>query len=62
MIPTPDLLPFVKGLAFHESPRWHDGALWFSDFYERCVSRVTPNGTVLTPDGRTLIVGESYGQ
>ena len=21
-----------------------------------------PNGTVLTPDGRTLIVGESYGQ
>ena len=66
----PDLLPFVKGLAFPESPRWHDGALWFSDFYERRVSRVTPDGRVEAvvdvpgqpsglgwlPDGRLLVV------
>lgn len=70
MTPAPDLLPFVKGLAFPESPRWHDGALWFSDFYERRVSRVTPDGQVepvvdvpgqpsglgWLPDGRLLVV------
>src|SRR5665647_2389484 len=44
MTAAPDLLPFVKGLAFPESPRWHDGALWFSDFYTRRVSRVSPDG------------------
>ncbi len=64
------LQPFVKDLAFPESPRWHDGALWFSDFYERRVSRVTPDGRIETivevpgqpsglgwlPDGRLLVV------
>src|SRR5512140_3167238 len=64
------LQPYVKGLAFPESPRWHDGALWFSDFYERRVSRVTPDGRMETivevpgqpsglgwlPDGRLLVV------
>jgi sugar lactone lactonase YvrE len=64
------LQPYVKGLAFPESPRWHDGALWFSDFYMRCVSRATPDGRVEAvvevpgqpsglgwlPDGRLLVV------
>ena len=34
----------LDGLAFPEGPRWHDGKLWFSD----------------TPDGATLIVGETF--
>jgi sugar lactone lactonase YvrE len=64
------LQPYVKGLAFPEGPRWHDGALWFSDFYSRLVSRVTPAGRVepvievpgqpsglgWLPDGRLLVV------
>jgi len=61
---------FVKGLAFPEGPRWHDGALWLSDFYQRRVLRVTEDGQVRTvvdvpgqpsglgwlPDGRLLVV------
>lgn len=57
-------------LAFPESPRWHDGALWFSDFYTHQVQRLTPDGRCETvanvpgqpsglgwlPDGRLLIV------
>jgi sugar lactone lactonase YvrE len=68
--PPPFLVPFVNGLAFPESPRWHDGALWFSDFYQRRVSRVTqdgrvepmfevpgqPSGLGWLPDGRLLVV------
>ena len=23
----------LDGLTFPEGPRWHDGRLWFSDFY-----------------------------
>lgn len=60
----------ADGLAFAEAPRWHDGMLWFSDFYTHKVSRIDPNGrqtTVLEvpgqpsglgwlPDGRLLVV------
>lgn len=67
---TSKLTLFLDRLAFPESPRWHEGALWFSDFYTRCVQRVTPDGrceTVLEvpgqpsglgwlPDGRLLVV------
>ncbi|MBX3654557.1 MAG: SMP-30/gluconolactonase/LRE family protein [Ramlibacter sp.] len=42
------LTPFVSGLAFPESPRWRDGALWFSDFYARRVCRATLDGQVQT--------------
>lgn len=28
-----------RGFAFAEAPRWHDGALWFSDFYAHRVVR-----------------------
>ena len=48
MSTTPRLLGFVKGLAFPEAPRWHAGALWLSDFYQRRVLRVTLDGTVET--------------
>lgn len=65
---TPRLV--LDQLAFPESPRWHDGALWFSDFYTHQVQRLGSDGrcqTVATvpgqpsglgwlPDGRLLIV------
>lgn len=64
------ITPFLDHLAFPESPRWHDGALWFSDFYQHAVKRVTMDGLVETvvhvpgqpsglgwlPDGRLLVV------
>lgn len=64
------LQPFLRGLAFPESPRWHGGALWFSDFYMGTVNRATPAGDVEVvcevpgqpsglgwlPDGRLQVV------
>lgn len=61
----------VDGLWFPEGPRWHDGRLWFSDVYLRCVMAVNPDGTGVErvvdvpnipsglgwlPDGRLLVV------
>lgn len=65
---TPTLL--IDGLAFAEAPRWHDGELWFSDFFLKQVLRVDaqgrmhvvaelphqPSGLGWTPDGRLLVV------
>jgi sugar lactone lactonase YvrE len=59
----------VSGLSLTECPRWHDGRLYFSDFYTQRVLAVTLDGTVQTvaeipgrpsglgflPDGRMLI-------
>lgn len=70
MSASPVLEPFLSGLAFPESPRWHQGALWFSDFYDHRVCRVTADGRAETvaevpgqpsglgwlPDGRLLVV------
>jgi sugar lactone lactonase YvrE len=67
----PVLQPFLDGLAFPEAPRWHGGALWFSDFYLQRVQRASAGGVVETitelddqpsglgwlPDGRLLVVG-----
>jgi sugar lactone lactonase YvrE len=64
------LAPLLDGLTFTEGPRWHDGRLWFSDFYTHRVLAVTPEGkaeTVLEvaqrpsglgwlPDGSLLVV------
>ncbi len=61
--------PFISGLLFGECPRWHDGRLWFSDFYDRAVLSVSPEGDRRVevafdgepaglgwlPDGRLLI-------
>jgi len=69
----PILTPFLDRLAFPESPRWHDGALWFSDFYTQRVQRVDlkgrcetvvsvpgqPSGLGWLPDGRLLVVSMS---
>jgi len=59
-----------EGLWFGECPRWHDGRLWYSDFYDHAVHALAPDGTderVLEvagqpsgigwlPDGRLLVV------
>src|SRR5215467_6816319 len=34
----------LGGLAFPEGPRWHEGALYFSDQHDGIVWRVTPDG------------------
>ena len=61
----------VDGLDFGEGPRWHDGRLWYSDFYQHRVYAVSPGGareTILDlgseqpsglgwmPDGSVLVV------
>lgn len=62
--------PFVEGLHFGESPRWHEGRLWYADFYDETVQSVGETGDVRIetrvegepagigwlPDGRLLVV------
>ncbi len=66
----PQLHTLLVGLAYGESPRWHDGRLWFSDFgaqevvavdlegNKEVIARIsgTPMGLGFLPDGRLLIV------
>jgi sugar lactone lactonase YvrE len=33
-----------EGLFFGEGPRWHDGRLWYSDFYDHAVHALVPGG------------------
>ena len=61
---------FISGFSFLESPRWHAGRLWLSDFYTHQVLAVDAQGTIekiadipqqpsglgWLPDGRLLIV------
>jgi sugar lactone lactonase YvrE len=42
MAATPKVL--LDGLYFPEGPRWHDGALYFSDMHGHAVWRLTPEG------------------
>lgn len=58
------------GLYFGEGPRWHEGRLWFSDFYDHAVKSMDatgrvrvehrfddqPSGLGWLPDGRLLVV------
>ena len=61
----------LEGLHFGEGPRWRDGRLWFSDFYDHAVRTVDlagaattaveldgdePSGLGWLPDGRLLVV------
>ena len=60
----------AEGLYFGEGPRWRDGRLWFSDFYDHAVKSIDMNGSTRTefeiddqpsglgwlPDGRLLVV------
>ena len=59
-----------QGLYFGEGPRWHEGRLWFSDFYDFAVKSMgadgktrievqlddQPSGLGWLPDGRLLVV------
>ncbi len=62
--------PFLDGLYFAEGPRWHEGRLWYSDFYDEAVFSAgpggdrrrevdvpgQPSGLGWLPDGRLLVV------
>lgn len=68
----PTFEPFIGGVDFGEAPRWHDGRLWYSDFYQHRVYTVDehaerktvvqfenggqPSGLGWMPDGSLLIV------
>ena len=41
---TSGLQRLLTGLAFGESPRWHDGRLWFSDWIAQEVIAVDLEG------------------
>lgn len=68
---TPQLRTVVSDMSFTECPRWHDGRLWFVDFYTHTVYSVAEDGSDLRtelevpaqpsglgwlPDGRLLVV------
>jgi sugar lactone lactonase YvrE len=67
---TNKLRTLTTGLAFGESPRWHDGRLWFVDFGAQEVGTVDldgkrevvartpdmPMGIDFLPDGHLLVV------
>ncbi|HET9005493.1 MAG TPA: SMP-30/gluconolactonase/LRE family protein [Actinomycetes bacterium] len=72
----PALQTLMTGLAFGESPRWHDGRLWFSDMgaeevvavdlegNSEVIARIPamPMGIGWLPDGRLLIVSALDGR
>ena len=41
-VTSPELL--IGGLDFGEGPRWHDGVLWYSDFFQHRVYTVSTDG------------------
>src|SRR2546430_1452609 len=73
----PPLRTLLTGIAFGESPRWHDGRLWFADWGAQQVLAVDLEGNseVIVrvdfpssplcidwlPDGRLLIVSARDG-
>jgi sugar lactone lactonase YvrE len=67
------LIDSTHGLKFTESPRWHDGKLWFLDIHDHQIKAVdldgrlesavelpfTPNGFGFRRDG-SLLVGDAF--
>lgn len=50
----------VDGVDFGEGPRWHEGRLWYSDFYQQRVYAVTETGereTIVAIDDRPSGLG-----
>ncbi|MEP7026122.1 MAG: SMP-30/gluconolactonase/LRE family protein, partial [Actinomycetota bacterium] len=39
-----ELTTLLDGIAFGESPRWHDGRLWFADWGAQEIIAVDPAG------------------
>lgn len=70
---TTQFTTHATNLGFTEAPRWHNNALYFSDFNHQLVRRLDPNGNIeivarvphspsglgWLPDGRMLIVSMS---
>jgi sugar lactone lactonase YvrE len=67
--PSPEIL--LAGLAFGESPRWHEGWLWFSNWGTQEIVAIDPSGRAevivrvpttlpysldFLPDGRLLVI------
>ena len=44
MVTTYDATVAHTGLSFGEAPRWHDGRLWFSDFYRHGIFSLGDDG------------------
>jgi sugar lactone lactonase YvrE len=44
MVTTYDATVVHTGLSFGEAPRWHDGRLWFSDFYRHGIYSLGDDG------------------
>jgi sugar lactone lactonase YvrE len=42
------LIDKTRGLKFTESPRWHDGKLWFLDIHDKRIKKVDLEGRVET--------------
>jgi sugar lactone lactonase YvrE len=71
-----ELRTVTEGIALGESPRWHDGRLWFADWGAREVIAVSPDGereVVVRmpsmpfsldslPDGRLVIISARDGR
>ncbi len=71
-----DVRVLCDGIHFGEGPRWHDGRLWFSDFFAHAVKSVSlagdlrteftiddqPSGLGWMPDGSMLIVSMTKRQ
>lgn len=70
------MVTFLRGLIYPEGPRWHEGALWFSDLCFRTITRVdeggraeavariddAPSGIGFLPDGTPLVVSMNRKQ
>lgn len=70
---TKTLVDSNTGLKFTESPRWHNGRLWFIDIHDRRIKTVDLTGSVatvqdlpfipnafgLTPEG-AIVVGDAF--
>lgn len=73
--PITTLADYKSGLKFTESPRWHDGKLWFIDIHDNRVKTLDltgtvttalelpfiPNGFGLAPDG-AIVVGDAFAR
>ncbi len=47
-----DVVDLVGGIDFGEGPRWHDGRLWYSDFYQHEIRAVDLAGNQTVMVGR----------
>ena len=52
----------LNDLDFGEGPRWHDGRLWYSDFYQHRVYAVSPDGSTCDrPRAGAVLVIHYFG-